>query len=374
MTLENIFNLILNKCGIGRLLLSFQSRKKAIHLKIDDASASRSLDRLEAIHSMKKINVERADHANVTNEFDVQFVIPAYNAEKYINECLNSLRLVRHSYCAVVVDDGSKDNTRKLLSRFSVDPRFKIIFQENGGSASARNTGLSTIKGKYVFFVDSDDLVIPDVIDSMLDIAIANNYDIVQGNYARTRENGKVQKTVKLANGPINTDRDLTGFPWGKLIKSSLLSNIYFPEGFLFEDTIMSMLIYPKAKTAFGVNQVCYRWRKNKFSITVRQRGSANSLDDLYLVLLLDRERRKEGISPSQDHYNTMIRQGYLHYSRLKYLGDEVLKDVFVVYSNYINRVYPSYEANDTKLRLMEKSFRTGNYKLFVAAAKYGRG
>ena len=91
----------------------------------------------------------------------ISVIIPAYNAEKYMDRCLNSI--VKQSYNnlqIIVVNDGSTDNTKKILEKFAeADNRIVVINQKNGGVSQARNNGIYIAKGKYMCFVDSDDYI-----------------------------------------------------------------------------------------------------------------------------------------------------------------------------------------------------------------------
>lgn len=110
----------------------------------------------------------------------VSVIMPAYNAEKYIAESIESLLVQTLSdWELIVVNDGSTDNTLQVIERFT-DPRIKVITQQNQGEAAARNRGLDTAVGEYIAFLDSDDLYLPDALTSLshyLDDHI--EYDVV---------------------------------------------------------------------------------------------------------------------------------------------------------------------------------------------------
>ena len=99
----------------------------------------------------------------------ISVMIPAYNAEKYIGECLESLKNQTYENIEVViVNDGSKDQTQSICEKYvSEDNRFRLINQENGGEGAARNRGLQESKGKYLCFVDADDHVYPEFVENM---------------------------------------------------------------------------------------------------------------------------------------------------------------------------------------------------------------
>ena len=89
----------------------------------------------------------------------ISIIIPVYNVERYLRECLDSV-LTLHDFEAILVDDGSTDASGKICDEYvRTDPRFKVIHQPNGGVSKARNAGLDAARGEWIWFVDSDDVV-----------------------------------------------------------------------------------------------------------------------------------------------------------------------------------------------------------------------
>lgn len=117
----------------------------------------------------------------------VSIVIPAYNAEHYIVKCLDSV--IAQSICdyeVILVNDGSTDNTKKIVSEYIHQnnlSNFHLINKNNSGHSSARNTGLSLAKGKWIFFLDSDDWLESDCFESLLSVADKNDADLIIGGY-----------------------------------------------------------------------------------------------------------------------------------------------------------------------------------------------
>ena len=111
----------------------------------------------------------------------ISVVIPVYNVEKYLRRCLDSvLNQTYQDWEAICVNDGSLDNSEKILSEYAkLDSRFKIINKQNGGLSDARNTGLKNAKGKYVIFLDSDDFIHPQTLEITYELAEKKNADMV---------------------------------------------------------------------------------------------------------------------------------------------------------------------------------------------------
>ena len=99
----------------------------------------------------------------------ISVIVPVYNVEKFLPECLDSLRAQTLKELEFIcVNDGSPDNSLEILNRYAAeDERFFVVSQENGGLSAARNTGLKYAKGDYIYFIDSDDLIAPEHLENM---------------------------------------------------------------------------------------------------------------------------------------------------------------------------------------------------------------
>ena len=111
----------------------------------------------------------------------VSIVIPIYNVEKYLNECVDSVIVqTYHDLEIILVDDGSTDNSGKLCDEYKkIDDRIKVIHQKNGGLSAARNTGMDSAIGEYLYFLDSDDYIEPQTVERLVDTIEQEKADIV---------------------------------------------------------------------------------------------------------------------------------------------------------------------------------------------------
>ena len=120
----------------------------------------------------------------------ISFIIPMYNAEKYIAACIESIQsqdLNMLGYEIVIVDDGSSDNGKNIVLNCCNDSNIRYYWQENKGQSSARNKGLEISKGEYVYFVDADDVLIPHSLRPVLDQAKHYDLDMVSFNLIRKK-------------------------------------------------------------------------------------------------------------------------------------------------------------------------------------------
>ena len=109
-------------------------------------------------------------------------VIPVYNVEEYIGKCLNSvLNQTYDNFEVIIVNDGTKDNSQKIIDKFvKKDKRFKSFIKKNGGLSDARNYGIKEISGDYLLFLDSDDYIEKDLLKELNKIFLNNKYDVVK--------------------------------------------------------------------------------------------------------------------------------------------------------------------------------------------------
>ena len=121
----------------------------------------------------------------------ISVIIPVYNAEKYLEKCLNSvIKQTLKDIEIICINDGSTDGSLNILQKYSEkDKRFIIIDQKNSGQSVARNKGLSVAKGEFIGFVDSDDWIDDDFYEKLYDAAIEYKADIAAGNILRVNEN-----------------------------------------------------------------------------------------------------------------------------------------------------------------------------------------
>ena len=117
-------------------------------------------------------------------KFELSIIIPCYNVEKYIDECINSvLEQDVNSYEILLINDGSTDNTLNILESYRKNSKIKVINQQNGGLSKARNIGLLNAKGEYILFLDSDDFIEKKSLNKILEFIKKNSLDILAFNF-----------------------------------------------------------------------------------------------------------------------------------------------------------------------------------------------
>ena len=174
----------------------------------------------------------------------VSVIVPAYNAEKTIEKCINSLiNQTFDDYEIIILNDGSIDGTKKILKRFENNKKIKIINKSNEGIGKTRNLGIRRASGEYIMFVDSDDYVDNQIIEKYYKFALENNLDLVTSTYKKVINNNIISwPGTKYDIGNLKTNPQILNYieygPCAKLYRRELIikNNIFFIEDKKYED------------------------------------------------------------------------------------------------------------------------------------------
>ena len=262
--------------------------------------------------------------------YKLSVIIPVYNVENYLNECLDSvINQTLEDMEIICIDDGSTDNSPYILKEYQKkDSRIKIITKENGGQATARNLGIKEVQGEYITFVDSDDFIEPTMFEKLYTKSKDNNLDIAMCKIA-TYDN----QTEEIKNNvwyymlgvfrdfekDIFNHKDTKEFtchiavtPYNKIYKTTLLkeNNILFPEGLIFEDEKFFYDTYLRAKRVSIVDEFLYYYRINRKGSTV-DTIKDNDFSDIVPISKLIRETFKE--TNNYEDYKILLSNRFIH-------------------------------------------------------------
>lgn len=312
---------------------------------------------------------------NILSEIrcDLQIVIPAYNVQQYLEDCMESVlsQKTKYSYHVVLVDDGAKDSTPQICDRYTADPRVTVIHQKNRGLSGARNTGMKTLFGKYVLFVDSDDLLCEGAIEGMLDTAFRYDCDLVEGGACYLRSSGlTVMHRYDRDLAVENPYQQLHGHAWGKLYKRELLETLCFPEGYWYEDSVLSFLVFSLAKRIYVSSQMAYAYRINEAGIVKTSVGKPRAVETYWITELLMEERAKRELPMDERFFSFMLLQIRLNQLRLEGLKDEVQEAVFVATCRLLE-TYFQESAMKGKEKNLIRALKTGDYGMFRMCCKF---
>lgn len=208
------------------------------------------------------------------NKNKLTIIIPVYNAEDYLSRCLDSiLDQDMTSYEVILVDDGSTDSSSLICDRYSAtDPRFRTIHKPNGGVSSARNAGLNLAKGEYVMFVDSDDALAPDALQTLT--SSIDGEDLVVGGFIEyigdiPHRNVAPETCMSYSKETLETffevnirrNCEMLDAPWAKMYRRKALADLRFNEALNYaEDKLFVFEFLASCKSILTCPQTVYNY------------------------------------------------------------------------------------------------------------------
>lgn len=329
---------------------------------LDDPEHARK--KLEHVSANLGISALRSNRV-LPLEWDLTIIIPAYNVEQYVETCLSTVlqQVTQYSYQVVVINDGSSDNTAKILEKYE---DILIISQDNGGAAKARNRALESIRSRYVMFVDADDILEPGAIEKLMSTAYEVDADIVEGGYYTFSDPDQKRYCTVCPPGVYSDPYGvITGFACMKVLKSELFRSMAFPEGYWFEDTLLSMLIFPQVHRVARIDDVVYGYRTNPEGSTARANMAPKSIDSLWVTerMMLDLDRLGLQITPAL--YEQLLLQCKISFVRTSGLPDSVCQSVFVLACELAESYDQGYKPEDRWFSRLKQALLKRNYGKF---------
>lgn len=361
--MNHLLYLAFKKSRLNRLMYNVRKDKCHGRVDINAENVERAERLLQSLQPDPKNSCLCDNEVDPDPEYDLQIVVPAYNVEKYIGECLDSVLAQKTSfrYVVKVVNDGSTDGTARVLEAYRHHPQIRLISQENKGFSGARNTGLRRIEARYVLFLDSDDRLAPGAIEALMRKAQETGADIVEGSSVKFW-GPVVTKHFHHADAEeVGTDR-LFGFPWGKVFRASMFRWIHFPESYWFEDTLCALILHPMAKKVCTIRHQVYAYRTNLHGISRNFRGKPKCLDSFYVTRQLWTDRTTLGWTADDAWAQKLARQFRLNARRIASLNnEEVNRALFVLQSHWIRTDFKQVRTKDALVCALQD----GDYKAF---------
>src|SRR5690606_29001874 len=235
-------------------------------------------------------------------EMILSIIIPVYNVEKYIERCIRSCydqQLAHNEYEIIVVDDESPDDSVVIVDGLMESyTNLRVISQKNKGLGGARNTGIQNAKGRYLLFLDSDDYLLPNVLDKLMKIAVPNQLDILDFSANGVREDGSVvyainhQSCTNPTTGPEYFNKGHHNSACVRLYRTEFLiqHQLLFKEKVYIEDVEFNFKAVFKAKRIMSTPLVVSNFVQTSGSITRNSNVAKNHKliqDILQSVLLI---------------------------------------------------------------------------------------
>lgn len=307
-------------------------------------------------------------------------IVPVYNGEATIGPCLDSI-LQQETSCTVqliVVDSDSTDGTAAVLERYRALPGVLLCnCSAPRSAAAARNEGLRHAVGRWLMFVDSDDLLLPGAIRTLLEAAQRLDADVVQGGWQylyTDGTHGSMQRyPAAVYTGAAAPERfELPGMPWGKVYRRELFAQVRFPAYYTcFEDAIIHFLVFRLAKTVASVPEMVYLWRKNPKGLTATSQHRPAAVQSYWIMERLAVQDAALGL-PHDALYrcSLTLQLSAFCYATVSGLPPETQQAVFRLCCALYAKALPQEGALPRRARWGARALRQQDFGLWC---RYGR-
>ena len=295
------------------------------------------------------------------SEKKVSIIIPAYNAEKFIEECARSvLNQTLEGIEILFIDDGSTDQTGIILDKLVSDSEnARVVHQSNKGLYKTREIGLSLATGEYVGWVDADDYVEPNMYEILYNVALKNNSDLVICDYSWVpKKISTKEKWFREYKGKADvTFVERNSQPWNKIVKREFMNRLQIGSRFVscFDEIYIQLLI--EAKNPVTINQALYNYRVDSNTMS----SSYNNIDHYRRFVEASKALQKEMLPFYSDDYW----RGYFDY-RVSYY----LLMTMVIAANASNK--EAYAQNRKELMAIRPKFKKNMHFWPVLRENYG--
>lgn len=271
---------------------------------------------------------------------DLSLIVPTFNVEDYISDCLNSIlsQQTTYSYEIIIIDDGSTDNTLSEINKFLPNDKIKLYVQENKGQSYTRNRAISLSSGRYLMMVDADDVLVNGAINILMDGVIKTNSDIAEGKldvfYGKPKESYKdcvkaVKPKIKSASKNEQFVLSSVGYSVCKVYKRELWENLRYPEGYIFEDVITKFILRRKANQVAIFDQVLYGYRRNNQS-TSHSSNTMKKLDSIWVFPKIVELCKRNNVKMDKTFYMLSLNHlGLLNYIVLSAVDKKIQESAF---------------------------------------------
>lgn len=232
---------------------------------------------------------------------ELTIIVPVYKVEKYIHQCVDSiLNQTFQNFEVILVDDGSPDKSGAICDEYAKhDNRVKSIHQENAGLSAARNVGLKHARGKYVAFVDSDDYIVPNMYELLLNKLRECGADMVKCGYHEFIDED-ITYTRKFVSHCVFDDtfskEELLKFSmtdvlymvvWNAVYTKNLADKVVYPDGLISEDNYASPMYLLESKKVAVISEPLYYYRQNPEGLSKKEVPLKKPLDVVFCYRML---------------------------------------------------------------------------------------
>ncbi|WP_052191760.1 glycosyltransferase [Cetobacterium sp. ZWU0022] len=286
-------------------------------------------------------------------KIDLSIIVPIYNVEEYLEECLKSIYKLNIKKEIILVNDESPDNSKIIIEKYKeLYPEETIVInQKNKGLSGARNSGLERAKGEYISFIDSDDYIDTQKYEQLFEKVKNQNLDIIVGDYLKFENNQIFQgrrvdeqiKKMEIVTGKeylekcirFNSFREEV---WDDIFNREFLikNNLKFKEKLLHEDTLFFIQALAKAKKVkyFDVKFYMYRQRQGSIMSTLKLKNYQHKIYIANEILNYNREWNVEGL------HGYLINTLWYIYRNEKYINKNLIREILKKQKKYSIKIW----------------------------------
>ena len=301
----------------------------------------------------------------------ISVIVPVYNTEKYLDECISSIiNQTFEDFEVICIDDGSTDNSLEILNEFAKnDSRVRVFHQENQGPSSSRNVGLDLAEGDYVIFMDSDDyfeltafeecysiaeeLSLDFLIFKLLNFDNETGEKVYRKNYEMKFIKDKVGDNVFDYHDVLEYFFKVSPTSAAKLFKRELLSDQRYVEGLIFEDNVFIITTLVKAKRIYFYDRHLYHRRLREGSVTHSHHHAFSDCVEIYEIILKILE---------DNNVYDLVKEQFLRnqckdvFNRFVQVNDEYKADFFEKIQRSFSGLKDKYESEGILSSCSEKT------------------
>lgn len=282
----------------------------------------------------------------------ISIIIPVYNGEKYLKRCILSIEKNHFpisEFEIICVNDGSKDSSVDILLKLNHKfKNIKIVDQKNQGIAATRNKGIKTARGKYLVFIDQDDYIDENYLQTYYQQISDEDCEIVMGAYARIDSQNKVIYKMSPGKGILGSLTIVS--PWAKIyLRSFIIDNkIEFLSNSIGEDVYFNLLAVQRGAKIKLISYCGYVWFYNEKSFSNEHHKDSSHISDFINLLKITRQSLKKIPHRNlalEEYFFTRFIYWYLLYSFRNSARQEIIKGASVLI-DWLDKNYPNYSSN----------------------------
>lgn len=281
----------------------------------------------------------------------VSVIVPVYNAERYLSRCFDSILAQSYKQIEVVaIDDGSQDKSAAILDAYAekYGNIFQVVHQSNAGAANARNRAISLAHGEYLTFVDNDDWLDSDYLETLVNALESSDSDLVCSGYRRPNSNGKVMQQV-IPQPNDEWGKYIVAAAWAKLYRTEFVRRgcYTFLDTNIDEDLYFTLPAIEESKSVLVVPYCGYNWFNNSESVSNTSQKSSSKLcfEETMNAILRDLRDREIPISDEITHYIVRLVAWFLLYT-CKADGSELSNMNLAHFTAWLDGKVPAWRSD----------------------------